>query len=105
MASTRSSVESEGDPRVRVPHAQRTIARKMPAFRRCFEQMNASGRVELVMTIISDGAVSRARVEGSVPRIVARCLESQALSTVFSEPEGGRTARLHVPVALIRQYG
>ncbi len=96
---------SAGDPRVRVPDAQKTIAQKMPEFRRCFERMHASGQVALDMTIVSDGAVSRARAKGAVPRDVSRCIESRALRTVFSEPEGGRTARLLVPVAYIRQRG
>lgn len=106
LGSVGSAVgEEEGDPRVKVPDAERTIALTMPAFRRCFESMNASGRVALVMTIIGDGAVSSARVEGPVPRPVAECIRRHALRTVFSEPEGGRTARLFVPFSYIRQYG
>lgn len=94
---------TEGDSRVRVPNAERTIARKMPAFRRCFERMNASGRVSLAMTIVPDGVVARAEVNGPVARIIADCIEAHALQTVFSQPEGGRTARLLVPVSVIRQ--
>lgn len=103
LSQASRGADHDGDPRVRVPGAQRTIALKMPAFKRCFEQMNASGRVALMMIIVPDGVVTRAHVDGPVPRPVASCIESHALDTVFSEPEGGRTARLLVPVSVIKQ--
>jgi|GEM_PF-2670132 len=92
-----------GDPRVFVPHAQRTIARRMPQFRRCFERMDAAGKISLVLTIDGGGAVSHAEAYGPVPREVTACVESTARRAQFSSPEGGAVARLDVPVAIIRQ--
>ncbi len=93
----------QGDPRVVVPHAQRTIARTMPQFRRCFERMQASGKISLTLTIDQAGGVAAAEARGPVPREVTQCVESRALRTQFSSPEGGRMARLDVPLAVIRQ--
>lgn len=93
----------EGDPRVVVPHAQRTIAMTMPQFRRCFERMQASGKISLILTIDQAGGVAAAQARGAVPREVTQCVESRALRTQFASPEGGRMARLDVPLAVIRQ--
>jgi hypothetical protein len=93
----------QGDPRVVVPHAQRTIARTMPQFRRCFERMQASGKISLVLTIDEAGGVAGAEARGPVPREVTQCIESRARRAQFDSPEGGRVARLDVPLAVIRQ--
>ncbi len=86
-----------------VPHAQRTIAKTMPQFRRCFERMQASGKISLTLTIDQAGGVAAAEARGPVPREVTQCVESRALRTQFSSPEGGQMARLDVPLAVIRQ--
>lgn len=93
----------QGDPRVVVPYAQRTIAKTMPQFRRCFERMQASGKISLVLTIDETGGVSWAQARGPVPREVTQCVESRARQAQFDSPEGGQIARLDVPLAVIRQ--
>lgn len=103
VGSPGSGRRVEGDPRVVVPHAQRTIAQTMPQFRRCFERMHASGKISLVLTIDQAGSVAHAQAYGPVPREVTHCVESRARRAQFSSPEGGRIARLDVPVAVIRQ--
>lgn len=103
VASSSSAPQLEGDPRVVVPHAQRTIAQTMPLFRRCFERMHASGKIELILTIDQAGSVAHAQAHGPVPREVTHCVESRARRAHFSSPEGGRIARLDVPVAVFRQ--
>jgi outer membrane biosynthesis protein TonB len=92
-----------GNPYAEVPNAHLTIARHMPEFRRCFEMMDASGKVSLVLIIGREGHVRRAHASGPVPRKVTRCVEETARSAQFSPPEGAQIARLDVPVAIYRQ--